>query len=63
MTNLVSDGQTHKSPSRFWSAEMKFVTKVRSVGKEHELSSLDCLKTPKSDTELRNYSSFLPGLN
>jgi hypothetical protein len=27
------------------------------------LSSLDCLKTPKSDTEHRNYSSFLPGLN
>jgi hypothetical protein len=33
MTNLVSDSQTHKSPSRFWSAEMKVVTKVRSVGK------------------------------
>jgi hypothetical protein len=28
--------------------------------KEHELSSLDCLKF---DTEHRNYSSFLPGLN
>jgi hypothetical protein len=33
MKKLVSDSQTHKSPSRFWSTQMEFVTKVRSIGK------------------------------